>query len=166
MSETVDHPGPLTPYDIGSIALVVLGVVATFPATWWVLDRLDNEGDWIVDPDYAIHPPNIDPGHAHTIGVISLLAVAIAAAVLTAMIRSGRWRPCALGLVLSATLAFTYAGLAAQVMTAPVVGANIGAGILLLCAFPVGVCVILFTTVASRACRTSIEQTPAVDLSP
>lgn len=116
---------------------VCMGALAAFPAVWWVLGRLDHSGDWIVDPDYAIQPPQVDRTLTHLIGVLAVVAVVASGALLSWNLASGhianlRTRP-----VISLALASAYMGLTAHVATAPDIGANIGFGLLVLGAVPI-----------------------------
>ncbi|NND02278.1 MAG: hypothetical protein HKN91_05775 [Acidimicrobiia bacterium] len=143
-----------------AVGIVVAGAVAALPATWWVLGRLDKSGAWITDPDYAVNPPQIDRTLAHAIGAGSLVAFLIGTAVLVGTIRSGRWRRCVAGVFAPAVAGFAYVGMAAHVMTAPVIGANIGAGLIVMAGLPVCVLLLGVGTAAGRACRRLSDPPP------
>lgn len=128
----------------GAAAMVTLVVTSPF-AAWWVVGA--NPGSEIAgdptlpkDPsyyDYMLTPPSIDPAVERIVGVAALVAGLVAAAVFVAAVRSRRidrrWLPPVLALVLAGIMV----GTAGRVMTAAVIGANIGGGIMLLFGTPV-----------------------------
>ncbi len=120
------------------------------PACWWVLGRLDGSGAGIVDPDYAVQPPEIDATLAHLIGAGSTTIAVVTLAALLASVLRRRWRPCVAGIFLPMAAGFGYAGMAAHVATAPVVGANIGAGLMLLGAVPLGIVLVVVAGISTR----------------
>ncbi len=143
------------PSRVAAIVTVVVAAVAAFPATWWTLGRVDHSGDWIVDPDYAIRPPIIDRTLAHAIGAGSAVLVCVGVGVLVSMVVMRRWPPCALAAAAIAIAPAGYGGMAGHMLTAPVIGANIGAGLVALGAGPLGLVLLVATVFTRRACRRS-----------
>jgi hypothetical protein len=108
--------------------VVAVGVFAAAPLTWWIAQALPDEG---VDPsfaDYFVRPNAVLVRLTVPIGVTALAAV-FAAAVTVAKHRPG---PIKLAATIAGAGAAAYAGFAYAVATAPVTGANIGAGLLVL----------------------------------
>jgi hypothetical protein len=136
------------------IEAVVLAAAATatFPATWWLLGRLDNSGAWIIDPDYAVQPPQFERGLTHLVGAGSVAVVMLVITAAVVMTMQGRWRLCVAGVLLPWLAGFAYAGMAGHVMTTPVIGANIGAGLVLMGAVPVGIGLVSLMAVSLKAC--------------
>lgn len=121
----------------------MLLVLAAPVATWWLVGP--NPGDEIgSDPmlrpddyDYLFHPPAIDATIERAGGRAGVVIVLLAVALLVVEARHGRidrrwWPP-----IVAMTLVGVIIGLAGRVMTAAVVGANIGGGFILLFGPPV-----------------------------
>jgi hypothetical protein len=117
-------------------ALVV--TIATFPfAVWWLSGHLSAGVPLSDDPDYFLRPPHVNPVLARTVGIVStsLCAVGLATALRgswTGRLR-GRWWAVIGPLFLSGAVL----GAGERVLTAPVIGANIGAGFVILAGVPV-----------------------------
>jgi hypothetical protein len=110
-----------------AVAGVVL-VVATPVATWWLVGDLSTQ---LPDPDHLIRPVDIGDTAEHVVGVG---AVVLAAASVVALVVAGRrgrvdrgWWPVLVELLLAGALG----GAGWRVLTAGVIGANIGAGFVL-----------------------------------
>jgi hypothetical protein len=110
-----------------SVAGVVL-IAAVPVATWWAVGDLSTD---LPDPDYQIRPFDIGPTAEQVAGVS---ATVLAAAAVVALIHAGRagrfdrrWWPVLVELVLAGALC----GAGWRVLTAGVIGANIGAGLVL-----------------------------------
>lgn len=153
-------------------ARVAVGVlIVTVPvATWWLVGP--NPGNEIgSDPalrpddyDYLFHPPAIDVDVERVVGIVAVVGVTMS---LGALIWAARrqqidrsWR----GPILTVCAVGVIVGVAERVMTAAVVGANIGGGFCLLFGTPTvlvllgasigGSIRILRTTTVSRSART------------
>ena len=103
-------------------------IVAVPVATWWAVGDLSTD---LPDPDYQIRP--FDIGHT-TEQVAGVSAAVLAAAVIVVLIHAGRagrfdrrWWPVLVELILAGALC----GAGWRVLTAGVIGANIGAGLVL-----------------------------------
>lgn len=117
--------------------IAAVGVIAAVPAAWWIAGVFAGTTDESADPDYMWQPIGLSDSAATVIGVTSTLVVITASAVIVRGLRSGsiptRW----LGVVVPLALAAAYSGTTYAVATAPVVGANIGGGILVLFGLPI-----------------------------
>ena len=141
----------------GCAALVALGVVAVGPAAWWVVDGLGGLGAQVApeDADYAWQPLAISAAVARTVGIVACLLVVAALFVLVAQTRSHRWRAAWWQVAAALAVLFGYAGMLVAVATEPVIGANIGFGLMALGAAPVALGVLVWLVVAARRLRAS-----------
>lgn len=117
--------------------MLAAGVVAAAPAVWWVTGLLPSEDLDGGVPDYAITPPDIGSTAELAIGLIAAAIVAGAAIALDRGTRSGMLARGWAQIAAAAALAMGYVGLTYRVGTEPVIGANIGFGMLMLGAIPV-----------------------------
>ena len=113
-------------------------LVAAVPAAvWGLMGQQNTEGFAESELEYAVRPWNISDGVAAGIGVVGLLLAAVATAALVRASRRGlldrRWWS-VLGPL---TVAGVIVGAGWRVMTAGVLGANIGAGLVVLLGGPV-----------------------------
>lgn len=115
---------------VAMVALIVAGPVAT----WWAVGDLSTD---LPDPDYQIRPVAI--GHT-TEQVAGVTAAVLAVAAVVALIHAGRagrfdrrWWPVLVELMVAGTLC----GAGWRVLTAGVIGANIGAGLVLWVGAPI-----------------------------
>jgi hypothetical protein len=143
-SGTPGDQGSPTPVDNGGTAAVpgrIVGAlvvaIVSFPfAVWWLSGHVSRGVSLADDPDYFLRPPHIDPALARTVGIasISLCAIGLAIALRASWTRllRGRWWA-VIGPLL---LAGAVLGIGERVMTAPVIGANIGAGFVLVAGVP------------------------------
>ncbi|TJZ55712.1 hypothetical protein FCH28_10370 [Streptomyces piniterrae] len=106
-------------------------------ATWGLLGRHDHQGVPPSELDHAVEPLDIPAGLEAAIGVVALLLVGACTALLVRASRRGtfdrRWWQ-VLGPLLVAGLVI---GSGWRVLTAGVVGANIGAGLVIMIGGPV-----------------------------
>ncbi len=156
---------PRLPTSLEWVALTA-GSIAALPATWWLLGRLDDAGESIVNPDYAVRPPQIDRTLAHAIGGAAVGIAVVALALLFVAVVRGRWHGCVAGLVIPLTAGAAYAGLMGHVMTAPVIGANIGAGFVAAGAVPVWFVVVGVMESSWKDCRRIARRAPPPDPTP
>jgi hypothetical protein len=112
--------------------VVALGVVAVGPLTWWLARALPDEVPADQYADYMWDPPELSVAQLLGIGLVSVVAVLSAGFVMADGIRSRTLRREWLWIVLPLAGLAGYAGLTYAVATAPVTGANIGAGLLVL----------------------------------
>jgi hypothetical protein len=116
-----------------AVAMVAL-IVAVPVATWWAVGDLSTD---LPDPDYQIRPVAI--GHT-TEQVAGVTAAVLAVAAVVTLIHAGRagrfdrrWWPVLVELMVAGTLC----GAGWRVLTAGVIGANIGAGLVLWVGAPI-----------------------------
>jgi len=116
-----------------AVAMVAL-IVAVPVATWWAVGDLSTD---LPDPDYQIRPVAIGDTTEQVAGVS---AAVLAVAAVVALIHAGRagrfdrrWWPVLVELMVAGTLC----GAGWRVLTAGVIGANIGAGLVLWVGAPI-----------------------------
>lgn len=122
-----------------TVVAVVLaaGVLAAAPAVWWLAGLLPDEDLDGASPDFAITPPAIGATAELVIGLVAVAVLACAAVALDRSTRVGLLAPGWARIVAAAALAAGYVGLTFRVGTEPVIGVNIGYGMLMLGAIPV-----------------------------
>ncbi|MEZ5229342.1 MAG: hypothetical protein R2710_22590 [Acidimicrobiales bacterium] len=98
---------------------------------------------------------------AHVIGAGSTLLAVLTIFVVAGSIASGRWCRCVAGVFGPLGAGFAYAGMAGHVLTAPVIGANIGAGLVMLGAVPAAGTLISIISISWRACMRTHDSAPA-----
>ncbi len=131
---------------IAVAAVAALSVVSTV-AAWWLMGADTSVPADVAD--YAVQPPQFDPALETAAGVVALALVAGALALTgwaTATRRvSRRW-----WLVVPAVvLAGSAVGFGFRVMTAPVIGANIGAGLVVMFLLPAAAALVVWALVWS-----------------
>lgn len=100
-------------------------------------------------PAYFIRPPDIPAVVEHTVGGISLAAVITTTVALACAWRREPPEPGWLSVLLPLLAVGVIAALAWRVMTAAVMGANIGAGMIVLFGTPVVIALIAFATISA-----------------
>lgn len=138
-------PAPPTWKD-ARLFVAVLAAAATAPAIWWLLG-LFTRFSVITDPDYMIEPPAISARAEWIIGGSSSLVATGGMAMVYALIRGRTWSIRWAGVVGPLFVGAAYAGLTYRAVTAPVIGANIGGGLLIFGAVPVALCLIVIAIV-------------------
>jgi hypothetical protein len=118
-----------------SAAVTLVAAVPT--AAWGLLGRQDTEGFPASELDYAYRPSDIPDGTAAVIGVVALLLAGVGVTLLVRASRRGeldrRWWEVLAPLMLAGVIV----GVGWRVLTAGVLGANIGAGLTILFGAPV-----------------------------
>lgn len=142
-------------------------IVAVPMATWWLVGP--NPGNEIgSDPtlrpddyDYLFHPPTIDAGLERVVGVMAVVAVVVSLGSLAVAVRrrriDRRWR----GPIVAACVVGVIVGLAERVMTAAVVGANIGGGFFLLFGTPTVLVLLGASVIGSLRIQRTTDVAPA-----
>lgn len=148
----------------GQLAIWAGAVVCVALATWYLVGPLPSreiDADVLVSNpdyyDYLIQAPTIDPDVARVVGWGAVAVVLAGIVGFVLRLRSGldrRW----IGPVLLLALAGAVIGVGSCVVTAPVIGANIGGGIAIL--FGVPFVVSLAARAAWGAC--SIHRSPTL----
>lgn len=146
-----EHGGLISPPKVGVVLATAAGVVACAPATWAIASLLPTQTDPAI-ADYLVDPPDLS---AVTRSAIGIAAAVLAAAAIAVFVRSVRhcvvdrswFLVVALLAFVSSYIGFTYAA-----VTAPTIGANIGAGILLMAGgLLVPICTLSAAVLAWRA---------------
>jgi len=133
---------------VATLALVLAASVVT----WWTVGDLSYTGPSSLGPyrDHLVQPLTISSGAETLIGISSSVVVVAACAVLlrpgSAPRRDRRW----LAVLLPLLAAAVFLGWGWRVLTAGVVGANIGGGLLEIVGGPLVVAVVVWSLAASR----------------
>ncbi|MGN9778229.1 hypothetical protein ACTMS0_21055 [Micromonospora sp. H33] len=147
-----------TPYRPSILLPSLLLVLATPVAAWWLIGdltsgqarRLAAEGTAL---DYTVRPVSLGAAGDRIVGVLACVAALVALGVLVrgTVVRQvdPRWWAVLLPLVAAGALA----GYAGRVLTAGVIGANIGAGLIVLTGGPVLVVLLVVAAVAAWRLR-------------
>ena len=128
-----------------AITVAVIAVLLSPITTWWLVGDV-SETD-IVDPDYLVRPPQLSSSEELALGAgaTALLVAAAFVVALAARKRVVTWLDLRL-LVPSACLG-VYLGFTLRVVTAGVIGANIGGGLLVLLTPVMAVAMVAWTGV-------------------
>ncbi|MFD0315622.1 hypothetical protein [Streptomyces flavalbus] len=122
----------------GTLLTAASALVAAVPvAAWGLMGQQDAEGFAPAELDYAYRPLDIADGPAALLGAAALLVGGLAAALLVRASRAGRldvrwWQVLGPLMVTGVVVGVGY-----RVLTAGVIGANIGAGLTMLFGVPV-----------------------------
>ncbi|WP_156726017.1 hypothetical protein [Streptomyces apocyni] len=117
------------------LVAAVLLLLSSTVAVWWVVGQ--RTLDEVADPDHAVRPWDIPAGVETTVGAGALLTLVLTASLFVEWTRTRRMDPVwwsALGPLLGVGVAVA---LGHRVVTAEVIGANIGAGFIVLFGAPV-----------------------------
>lgn len=101
------------------------------------------------NPDYALRPPDLPAAVEQGIGVLSLVLALVSTAVLTETWRRDPPLPGFLSVLLPLVAVGAMLGLAWRVMTAAVIGANIGAGLLFVVGTPMVIALLIVAGVSA-----------------
>ena len=129
---------------------IAIGVVAIAPATWRIAELLPTAVQDGPDADYAWGPPHITNGVAIAIGVVGLALATMGGVVAALAIRGDRIRRGWIGVLAPLVALAAYVGVGYSVLTTPVIGANIGGGLVLLGAIPAAIGLISATIFFAR----------------
>jgi len=138
-------------------------VVAAPFAVWsWVGDQ-SSPG---TDLDYMAHPPVLSSGQESIVLIAATLALAVGVVVLVAAQAKGATRPPILALTAVAAAYTGAVGLGYRIVTAGVIGANIGGGLVLMAALPTtavaALAVVLILNTHRRAARATMPHPSGV----
>ena len=132
--------------------IIGAGIVSLAPAVWWISGLIPS--DVTADTaDYLVHPLRLPFLVEPAIGLLCVLLTGRAARELHRGVRDGEFRSewwqvaAALGAI-AAFGGFTY-----RIVTAPVIGANIGGGALILFALPLSVGMLTWAGLALHTIR-------------
>jgi hypothetical protein len=113
----------------------LLAIVATPPAAYFAIGDQSTVGP-AMDPDFAFRPPSWSPALVRLVGLVALVAFVVAVGVL---VRQHRRSPILRATLIVDALLIVAGVIVAggyRVATAGVIGANIGAGIVILFGTP------------------------------
>lgn len=114
------------------VAVLAVALIALAPAVAWLALALPGEADLGPDPDYLIRPIGLRAPLRHAIGATAAGVVLFGAAVWAFAVRKGYLVPGSARVLGPPAVVSGYVGLSYRVVTAPVSGANIGGGFLIL----------------------------------
>jgi hypothetical protein len=137
-------------HTLARAAFLAIALAAVAPAVWWLATLIPDSVGADSDPDYMLQPLNLATGVAPIVGIGSLILVAAGLAVLAHAIRSGTLRGGWIGVLAPLAACAAYTGAAYSVMTAPVIGANIGGGLAAIGALPFGIAMATVSAVLGR----------------
>ncbi len=141
------HDGDVaTPSFLRTAAGAVLVLAVPF-AVAWVVGDLSETND--PRPDHVVRPPEIPAALELTVGALSVVLVIASTAVLVWSWRRERPEPGLLSVLLPLVAVGAILGLAWRVITAAVIGANIGAGLVMLFGPPVVLVLILVAGISA-----------------
>lgn len=147
LSVRASDDGEVTnPSSARNVAAVVL-VLAVPVAVASLVGDLSETND--PRPDYVIRPPEIPIALGLTLAALSVLLVIVSTAVIVSSWRWERPQPGWLSVLLPVLAVGAIVGLAWRVLTAAVIGANIGAGLMVLLGTPVVVALIVFAGISA-----------------
>lgn len=112
-------------------------IIAVPVATWWLIGQQNADGLPSSDLDYAVRPLSIGSGQETELGAVALLLTAVATAVLLHATRRQRFDPRWWQAILPLLVAGLLLGVGWRILTAGVIGANIGAAFTVFFAGPV-----------------------------
>ena len=135
-SEHPSAPGGLPTWHEPLLLPILAGAAATGPFTWWVLGMVGTF-EVTADPDYMVQPIDMSSGTELLIGLVAMVLASGGALLIAWSIWSHRWSMRWAGVLGPVFAAFGYAGATYRVITAPVIGANIGGVLMILGAGPV-----------------------------
>jgi hypothetical protein len=144
----------------GLLLAAVACVLATPVAAWWLTGDLSEPLPPGTAPDHLIRPPSMDPPVERVVGLGS---VAVAGGTLALLLRASRYRWFDRrwwAALLPAMGVGALAGLGCRVATAAVIGANIGAGLMLMLAGPLVALLLLWIVSWSVHILRSPRRTP------
>ncbi|MBQ1089680.1 hypothetical protein [Streptomyces sp. B93] len=122
----------------GTLLTAATALVAAVPvAAWGLMGQQDAEGFAPAELDYAYQPPGVSDGTAALVGAAALLLGGLALALLLRATRTGRLDPRWWQVLAPLMVTGLVIGVGYRVLTAGVVGANIGAGLTMLFGVPV-----------------------------
>lgn len=110
---------------------VAIGSLACGPAVWGLLGWAMPDRGSAYD-DYLWHPMHLSSSVEPVVGVVSAAVVALAAVAVVQAVKTNLTGPLGVRAAVAVALFCAYAGLMYRVATEPVIGANIGGGMLLL----------------------------------
>ncbi len=128
------------------IAATVLVLAVPFAVAFLIGDLSTTD---VADPDYVIRPPDVPDVVGQALGMASLVLVVASTGMLVQAWRRGPPQPGFLSVLVPLLLLGVIGGAVWRVFTAAVIGANIGAGILMLFGWPIVLALVAFTGISA-----------------
>ncbi|MFF0890582.1 hypothetical protein [Streptomyces sp. NPDC003456] len=132
---------------LGAAGAAVVGGVPV--AAWGLMGRQDYDGLPADELDYAFQPWDVGDGVAAVVGGIGLLVAVAGAVVLARGARRGAMDPRWWSVVGPLVVVGLMAGAGWRILTAGVVGANIGAGLVIILGAPVAAALVVWALARS-----------------
>lgn len=132
-----------------ALAIVVVGLITVPVATWWIVGDQSYKSspqEGHVELDYMLRPLPLSGALERLVGIAAVAMVAVALMMLVTHARHTHWNRRRCGPLIAAALAGMSCGYGWRVLTAGVIGANIGAGMMILFGGPLVVVLIGWTT--------------------
>ena len=134
------------------VAALLVWLCAVGVATAWI-GGLGSAEKSIVDPDYMWQPLAISGGTWRVLGLVATIAAAALTLLGFRWFKSGRLSRVWLAVMLPAGGLAAYAGFCYGVATAPVIGANIGGGLVVLGAIPFAIVMVVTSIWMTKQAR-------------
>jgi hypothetical protein len=131
----------IEPSLLRKVATTMLVLAVPFAVAFLIGDLSTTSVD---DPDYFIRPPDIPDVAALVLGMASLVLVVTSTAVLVWAWRREPPQPGLVSVLVPLLILGVIAGAVWRVFTAEVIGANIGAGVLVLFGWPIVLALVAF----------------------
>lgn len=157
MAEAQRPTGPSVGLLILPVAAVTL-VLALAVAAWWVIGDQSTPAALAADPNFLVRPPAIDAAAERVVGIVAAALAVTAAVILVRATGTGRLDPRWWAVLAPLMLVAVGCGYAARILTAGVIGANIGAGLTLIIGGPVALLLLAVAALAAR--RIVLTRTP------
>lgn len=133
------------------LPVAAVALVLSLPlAAWWVIGDQSTPAALAATPNFFIRPPTIDAAAERTAGIVAAVVAVTAAVILVRATATGRLDPHWWSVLAPLMLVAVGCGYAARILTAGVIGANIGAGLILMVGGPA---VLILLAVAALAAR-------------
>ncbi|HQZ33859.1 MAG TPA: hypothetical protein PK020_05515 [Ilumatobacteraceae bacterium] len=130
---------------------VIAGLIACAPLAAWIARMVSTSKVDTIDADYMYRPLGWSPTARTVVGITSLAVVVAAATVALRCPSSSRWvRP---GVFVPLASASAFVGLTYHIVTAPVIGANIGGGLMVMIGAPFVGAMVIVAVAQARTTR-------------
>ena len=107
--------------------------------SWWLIGDLSSSGFSPDELDYMVRTPDVIERNSATAGVVGAVTAAVGLVVVSLLFLGGRLERRSLILIGAGAGCGAFLGLAARTITAGGIGANIGAGLVILFGVPAAV---------------------------
>jgi hypothetical protein len=142
---------------VGTSSAATALVIATPVASWGLVGRQDAAGYPRSELDYLVPPLDLAPSLETALGVVALLLAVAAGVALWWASRRGRFDRRWWHVVLPLLIAGLVVGTGSRVVTAGVIGANIGAGFVIVLGTPLVALLLAYAGIRGWLIRTATE---------